>query len=428
MLAVAALAEKLLAEGPPSQTKVASARAFVAIEGEHAYATALRKIAHLVLTEGITVQHLDLDDVLSGAAVMKIAADEESPMGSALSSNPLAVEARRWASELRKHAADERRAKIASIERELEAEIVAFHEKRANEYAQEGQRRSSGAGGAIAGGLGIAGLGAAGALTYPHIRDAMAGGPTATSATSYPTMGAALEARDGAASEAASYPDVQSALAGHTGPGMLAVPPGPPPLLMHAGGATPIAPDPSIGAPHIPALDSATRDFVSRMHDGAPPVRATDLAGAVGRSMGHDASNASDAVSRAADSAQRGLEHAGHSAEQAAATAGHAGASAGHAASQFGQELADAPRGLPWALHEAGSDAQHATQAGAASLGRAFNGAMDHAGGAVSSALDHAGDSVSSAHEAAMERMRSLLEGADTSAGGSILDHFAGGH
>jgi hypothetical protein len=181
MLDVAALAEKLLAEGPPSQTKVASAPVFVAVEGEHAYAASLRKIAHLVLTEGITVQHLDLDDVLSGAAVMKIAADEEPPMGSALAVHPLAVEARRWASELRKHAADERRAKIASMERELEEEILAIHEKRANDYLQGhppmagGQNpqktQSHGAGPGAMAALGAAGVGAG--LAAPHVADRM---------------------------------------------------------------------------------------------------------------------------------------------------------------------------------------------------------------------------------------------------------------
>lgn len=182
MLDVARLAEQLIADGVPSQTKVADAPVLVVSEGEHRLSAALKKIAHLVRTEGITVQHLDLEDVLSGAAVMKIAADEEAPMGAALSTHPLAIEARKFAAELRKFAADERRAKIASMELELEREIVAHHEKRANDYVARGTgaanpQKTHGTGGGAGPGamaaLGAAGVGAG--LAAPHVIDAMRG-------------------------------------------------------------------------------------------------------------------------------------------------------------------------------------------------------------------------------------------------------------
>lgn len=181
MLDVARLAEKLIADGVPSQTKVANAPVLVVSEDEHELSIGLKKIAHLLRTEGITVQHLDLEDVLSGAAVMKIAADEEAPMGAALSTHPLAIEARAFAAELRKFAADERRAKIASMELELEREIVAFHEKRASEYANghqpagsgENPKKTHGVGAGTVAALGAAGVGAG--LAAPSVIDALRG-------------------------------------------------------------------------------------------------------------------------------------------------------------------------------------------------------------------------------------------------------------
>lgn len=201
MLDVARLAEKLISEGAPSQTKVADAPTFVAQDGEHPMAVSLKKIAHLLRTEGITVQHLDLEDVLSGAAVMKIAADEEAPMGGALSTHPLAIEARAFAAELRKFAADERRAKIASMELELEREIVAHHEKVAFGYThardyQSPPREQVPQHGPGFGTLAALGAGAAGAaaLSAPDAAEALGPQTTETVSRSFPTMGDALRA------------------------------------------------------------------------------------------------------------------------------------------------------------------------------------------------------------------------------------------
>lgn len=130
---VVAIAERLLASAP-SQTKVAAAPVLAESSPDaDAFAIELRKLAHAIRVEGVTVNHFDLDDVLSGSAVLKIASDAELPPGSAISRSPLAAEARALAAELRKFAAEERRLKITSEQKELESEVVAIHEKRAND-------------------------------------------------------------------------------------------------------------------------------------------------------------------------------------------------------------------------------------------------------------------------------------------------------
>ena len=130
---VAALAERLLAL--PSPVKVASAPVPApSAPDTHEYAVALRKIAHLIRVEGVTVSHFDLDDVLSGAAVVKIASDETSEEAGKVSTHPVAIEARALAAELRKFASAQRREKIAADERALELAVIAEHEKRASEY------------------------------------------------------------------------------------------------------------------------------------------------------------------------------------------------------------------------------------------------------------------------------------------------------
>lgn len=161
MLDVVAFAEKLLAQAP-STTKVAEAPVLArAADGEHPHALSLRKIAQQVRLEGITVQHLDLDAVLSGAAQMKIASDEEAPVGAAVVRHPLAVELMKAASDLRAFVASERRAKIASMELELERAIVAEHEKRANDFsAAQNSQKTHGPGVGTMAAIGAGGIGA----------------------------------------------------------------------------------------------------------------------------------------------------------------------------------------------------------------------------------------------------------------------------
>lgn len=126
---IASLAEQLLASAP-RVPKVASAPADS--PSAHEYANLLRKIAHAVRAEGLTVSEVDLDDILSGVAMLKIASDEESPAGAAISRSPIAAEARALATQLRKHAADVRRTRVAETQIELERAVVSAHQKLAS--------------------------------------------------------------------------------------------------------------------------------------------------------------------------------------------------------------------------------------------------------------------------------------------------------
>lgn len=125
---VVAIAEQLLAA--PSTVKVADAPVLVVSPpGTHQHTEELRKIAAAIRLEGLTVEEPSIDDVISGAAMGKIAGFVEPQLGVAISVSPIAAEARALASELRKFAADKQRAAVSQLELELERAVIAEHEK-----------------------------------------------------------------------------------------------------------------------------------------------------------------------------------------------------------------------------------------------------------------------------------------------------------
>lgn len=181
MIDVVAAAERLLAAAPAT-TKVASAPELTPSEdGAPEFVVLMRKFAHAVRTEGLTVEPITVDEVLRGTFQTKIASDEEPRAGSAVSLSPIAAEARALAAGLRKFAADQRRAQAASLEREIELAVLAEHEKLASEYYTGHMPVGAGQNPQTTGSSGVmpflagAGVGVGGVLAAPHLIAALKG-------------------------------------------------------------------------------------------------------------------------------------------------------------------------------------------------------------------------------------------------------------